>query len=107
MGACDTEDNFPLEDPATLRMRLISDGLSLDMMIVEREGQRAVTVRVCSSHDKLSALTAMIFTLKVCLTRIDNLPSNIDYNEGFVDVCQRRALFVVVLSRLSKDKLVT
>ena len=28
------EDNFPLKDPATLRMRLVSDGFSLDMMIV-------------------------------------------------------------------------
>ena len=34
MGARDKEDNFSLKDPAILRMRLVSDGLSLDMMIV-------------------------------------------------------------------------
>ena len=40
MGARDErrrEDNFPLNDPASLRMRLVSGGLSLDMMIVRRE----------------------------------------------------------------------
>ena len=30
------EDNFPLKDPAILRMRVWSDGLSFDMMIVRR-----------------------------------------------------------------------
>ena len=32
------EDNFPLREPATLRMRLVC-GLLLDMMIVRREGR--------------------------------------------------------------------
>ena len=31
------DDNFPFTDPAILRMRLVSDGLLLDMMIVRRE----------------------------------------------------------------------
>ena len=34
------EDNFPLKDPAILRMRLVSGCLSLDMMIVRRESRR-------------------------------------------------------------------
>ena len=30
------EENFSLKDPAMLRIRLVSDGLLLDMMIVRR-----------------------------------------------------------------------
>ena len=41
------KDSFPLKDPAILRMRLVLDGLSLDMMIVGRESE---AVR---SHGKL------------------------------------------------------
>ena len=72
------EDNFPLKDPAILRMRLVSDDLLLDMMIVRRESRR-----VCSSHDK-HFNTSSIFTLyshcirnrEVCLTRIDTFEVN-------------------------------
>ena len=31
------EDNSPLKDQAILRMRLVLDGLSLEMMIIKRE----------------------------------------------------------------------
>ena len=37
MGARDKEDNFSLKDPAILRMRLVSEDLSFDIMIVRRE----------------------------------------------------------------------
>ena len=43
------EEEFPLKDPAILRMRLVSDGLSLEMMIVRREKSQ-----VCSSNGKLA-----------------------------------------------------
>ena len=47
------EDNFPFTDPVILRMRFVSDGLSLDMMIVWRESHFNEAVQACSSHGKL------------------------------------------------------
>jgi hypothetical protein len=73
------EDNFPLNDPAILCMRLVLDGLSLDMMIVRREscgGFRAVfalpTVN-SSAHDARSIFTLQTKHREACLTltRID------------------------------------
>ena len=75
MGARDEgrrEDNFSLKDPAILRMRLVSGSLSLDMMIVRREQEVAVTeaVRLCPSHGKLSP-SSLIRNTEVCFSRID------------------------------------
>ena len=75
------EDNFPLKDPAISRMRLASDGLLLDMMIVRRESR---------SHGLYEfALPTINSSVQVPYSRC---------GEGSVDVCQARALFVVMLS---------
>ena len=56
MGARDkrrSEDNFPLNDPAVLRMRLFSDGLSLDMMFrKEKYALLSGAVQTFPSHSE-------------------------------------------------------
>jgi hypothetical protein len=50
------EDDFASKDPAILRIRLVSDGFSLDMMTVRKESRT-----VCSSHG--SSASSIVSTI--------------------------------------------
>ena len=89
-------------------MRLVSGSLSLDVMMVRREQKVAVTeaVRLCPSHGKLSP-SPLIRNTEVCFLRIDIFEywffNYTNCDEDSANICQARALFVVMLSQDSRQ----
>ena len=70
------EDNFPLKDSASLRTRLVSLGLSLNMMKVRRESRSGTVARLCEICGSYGA-TAPVFEQYTFLLRLKTVSTKL------------------------------